>query len=69
MGGRILYGKNDLSLFASGTIADATPFSGVRLEFFDKSYRVNTRLVGEFNFDNAIAAVAVCKFSGSTQSL
>lgn len=61
---RILYGKNDASLFASGTIANATPFLEFDWSFFDSSYRVKTNLVGEFNFDNAIAAVAVCKFFG-----
>jgi len=61
---RILYGKNDPTLFASGAIADATPFLEFDWSFFDSSYRVKTRLVGEFNFDNAIAAVAVCKFFG-----
>ena len=61
---RILYGKNDPSFFASGTIADATPFLEFDWSFFDSSYRVKTRLVGEFNFDNAIAAVAVSKFFG-----
>ncbi|WP_313380057.1 UDP-N-acetylmuramoyl-tripeptide--D-alanyl-D-alanine ligase [Proteiniphilum saccharofermentans] len=61
---RILYGKNDPSLFASGTIANATPFLEFDWSFFDSPYRVKTNLVGEFNFDNAIAAVAVCKFFG-----
>lgn len=61
---RILYGKNDPSLFASGSIANATPFLEFDWSFFDNSYRVKTRLVGEFNFDNAIAAVAVSKFLG-----
>jgi len=61
---RILYGKNDPSLFASGAIADATPFLEFDWSFFDSSYRVKTRLVGEFNFDNALAAVAVSKFFG-----
>lgn len=61
---RILYGKNDASLFASGRIADATPFLEFDWSFFDSSYRVKTNLVGEFNFENAIAAVAVCKFFG-----
>ncbi|MDY9919179.1 UDP-N-acetylmuramyl pentapeptide synthase [Proteiniphilum saccharofermentans] len=61
---RILYGKNDPSLFASGSIANATPFLEFDWSFFDNSYRVKTRLVGEFNFDNAIAAVAVSKFFG-----
>ncbi|WP_298650251.1 UDP-N-acetylmuramoyl-tripeptide--D-alanyl-D-alanine ligase [uncultured Proteiniphilum sp.] len=61
---RILYGKNDPSLFASGLIANATPFLEFDWSFFDSAYRVKTNLVGEFNFDNAIAAVAVCKFFG-----
>ncbi len=61
---RILYGKNDPTLFASGSIADATPFLEFDWSFFDSSYRVKTRLVGEYNFDNAIAAVAISKFFG-----
>lgn len=61
---RILYGRDDPSLFASGTLADATPFMEFDWRFFDRSFRVRTRLVGEYNFDNAIAAVAVCKFFG-----
>ena len=61
---RILYGKDDPSLFASGSIADTTPFLEFDWSFFDSSYRVKTHLVGEFNFDNAIAAVAISKFFG-----
>ncbi len=61
---RILYGKNDPTLFASGNLVDATPFMEFDWNFFDRSYRVKTRLVGEYNFDNAISAVAVCKFFG-----
>ncbi len=48
---RILYGKNDPTLFASGAIADATPFLEFDWSFFDSSYRVKTSLVGEYNFD------------------
>jgi UDP-N-acetylmuramoyl-tripeptide--D-alanyl-D-alanine ligase len=61
---RILYGKNDPTLFASGNLVDATPFMEFDWNFFDRSFRVKTRLVGEYNFDNAISAVAVCKFFG-----
>lgn len=61
---RILYGKNDSSLFASGVMANATPFLEFDWSFFDSSYRVKTKLVGEFNFENALAAVAVGKFFG-----
>ncbi len=61
---RILYGENDSTLFVSGSIANAAPFLEFDWSFFDSSYRVKTRLVGEFNFDNAIAAVAISKFFG-----
>lgn len=65
---RILYGKNDSSLFASGNITDATPFLEFDWSFFDNSYRVKTQLVGEYNLDNALAAVAVGKFFGVNAS-
>lgn len=61
---RILYGRDDPSLFASGTLGDATPFMAFDWRRSDRSYRVRTRLVGAYNFDNAIAAVAVCSFFG-----
>lgn len=61
---RILYGKNDSSLFASVVIAQAKPLLEFDWRFFDKSYRVKTKLVGEYNLDNALAAVAVGKFFG-----
>jgi UDP-N-acetylmuramoyl-tripeptide--D-alanyl-D-alanine ligase len=61
---RILYGRNDPSLFTSGTITAAAPFLEFEWRFFDSACRVKTSLVGEFNFDNAIAAVAVSKFFG-----
>jgi len=66
---RILYGKNDPSLFASGTIVNATPFLEFDWSFFGSSFRVKTNLVGEFNFDNAIAAVAVSKYFGINADL
>lgn len=61
---RILYGKNDESLFASGNIAIANPFLEFTWCFFDKSFYVKTHLVGEYNLDNVLAAVAVGKFFG-----
>lgn len=61
---RILYGKNDSSLFASVSIADANPFLEFYWSFFDKAYRVKTHLVGEYNLDNVMAAVTVGKFFG-----
>lgn len=61
---RILYGKNDVSLFASGDIAVANPFLEFTWSFFDKSFYVKTHLVGEYNLDNVLAAVAVGKYFG-----
>ena len=61
---RILYGRNDPSLFASVTIAESTPFLEFDWRFFDKPYRVKTHLVGEYNLDNALAAIAIGKFFG-----
>lgn len=61
---RILYGKNDSSLFASVSIAEANPFLEFYWSFFDKAYRVKTNLVGEYNLDNVMAAVTVGKFFG-----
>lgn len=61
---RILYGKNDVSLFASGNIAVANPFLEFTWSFFDRSFYVKTHLVGEYNLDNVLAGVAVGKYFG-----
>ncbi|HBX45794.1 UDP-N-acetylmuramoyl-tripeptide--D-alanyl-D-alanine ligase [Limibacterium fermenti] len=66
---RILYGKNDPSLFASGAMNQANPFLEFNWNFFDQSYLVKTKLVGEYNLDNALAAVAVGKFFGINTEL
>ncbi|HBK31025.1 MAG TPA: UDP-N-acetylmuramoyl-tripeptide--D-alanyl-D-alanine ligase [Porphyromonadaceae bacterium] len=66
---RILYGKNDPSLFASGAMNQANPFLEFNWNFFDQSYLVKTKLVGEYNLDNAWAAVAVGKFFGINTEL
>lgn len=66
---RILYGRNDPSLFASVSITESTPFLEFDWRFFDNSYRVKTQLVGEYNLDNALAAIAIGKFFGINAQL
>lgn len=61
---RILYGKGDSDLFVSGKISSENPFLEFDWSFFENSYHVKTRLVGEYNLDNALAAVAIGKFFG-----
>ena len=61
---RILYGKGDSDLFVSGKISSENPFLEFDWSFFENVYHVKTRLVGEYNLDNALAAVAIGKFFG-----
>lgn len=61
---RILYGGNNPELFVSGKLYSAHPFLEFDWNFFEHTYHVKTRLVGAFNFDNALAAVAIGKYFG-----
>jgi UDP-N-acetylmuramoyl-tripeptide--D-alanyl-D-alanine ligase len=61
---RILYGRNNSELFVSGKLYSAHPFLEFDWNFFEHTYYVKTQLVGAFNFDNALAAVAVGKYFG-----
>jgi UDP-N-acetylmuramoyl-tripeptide--D-alanyl-D-alanine ligase len=61
---RILYGRNDESLFVSGNIVVANPFLEFTWSFFDNSHYVKTRLVGNYNLDNVLAAAVIGKFFG-----
>jgi UDP-N-acetylmuramoyl-tripeptide--D-alanyl-D-alanine ligase len=61
---RILYGRNDESLFVSGNIAKSNPFLEFTWNFFDHSFYVKTHLVGDYNLDNVLAAAAIGKFFG-----
>ncbi|MDR1516600.1 MAG: UDP-N-acetylmuramoyl-tripeptide--D-alanyl-D-alanine ligase [Dysgonamonadaceae bacterium] len=61
---RLLYGKSDSELFASGHITSENPFLEFEWCFFENSYRVKTHLVGEYNLDNALAAIAIGKYFG-----
>ncbi len=61
---RILYGRNNPELFVSGKLYSAHPFLEFDWNFFEHTYHVKTQLVGAFNFDNALAAVAIGKYFG-----
>ncbi|MDO5665036.1 MAG: UDP-N-acetylmuramoyl-tripeptide--D-alanyl-D-alanine ligase [Bacteroidia bacterium] len=61
---RILYGRDNPDLFVSGTLSAETPFLYFDWNFFEHPHRVKTRLVGEYNLDNALAAAAIGKYFG-----
>lgn len=61
---RMLYGRDDSSLFVSGTLSAETPFLNFDWNFFEHPHKVRTLLVGEYNLDNALAAAAIGKYYG-----
>lgn len=61
---RMLYGRDDSSLFVSGTLSAETPFLNFDWNFFEHPHKVRTHLVGEYNLDNALAAAAIGKYYG-----
>lgn len=61
---RILYGRDNPELFVSGTLSAETPFLHFDWNFFEHPNRVKTHLVGEYNLDNALAAVSIGKYYG-----
>lgn len=65
---RILYGKDNRELFASGHISTNNPFLEFDWNFFEHTHHVKTMLVGEYNFDNALAAIAIGKYFGINAS-
>ena len=58
------FGKADPSLFVSGSILSNYPYLEFEWNFFEKSNRVKTHLVGAYNLDNALAAIAIGCFFG-----
>ena len=61
---RILYGRGNSDLFVSGRITSGDPFLEFEWRFFENTYHVATHLVGEYNLDNALAAIAFGKYFG-----
>lgn len=58
------YGKDNPSLFVSGSIVSNYPYLEFEWSFFDNKHRVKTNLVGDYNMDNALAAITVGSFFG-----
>ena len=61
---RVLYGRNNPDLFASGSLSSENPFLEFDWNFFEHTHHVKTHLVGEYNLDNALAAAAIGKYFG-----
>lgn len=60
---RILYGQSDGN-YLIGKNCGAHPFLELELTDQNKTIKIKTHLVGKYNFDNALAAAAICKFFG-----
>lgn len=59
----IYYGKND-NLFVRGRVLANDPYLTFAWQFSKNDHIVKTHLIGEYNFSNALAAVAVGKYFG-----
>lgn len=59
----VTYGT-DPDAFLRGRVIGNNPFIELEWTFLDHSYRVQTNLIGEYNFSNVMAAIAVGKFLG-----
>lgn len=58
------YGKDNLSLFVSGSIVSNYPYFDLEWQFADKKHRAKTHLVGDYNMDNVLAAITISSFFG-----
>lgn len=59
-----VYGKDDSSLFVSGTILSNYPYLEFEWQFFEHKHQVKTQLTGSYNMDNALAAITIASFFG-----
>ena len=58
------YGVGNASLFVSGSIVSNYPYLDFEWRFFDNKHQVKTHLVGDYNIDNALAAITIGSFFG-----
>lgn len=58
------YGKDDPSLFVSGFVLSNYPYLDFEWNFYDNKHHVKTHLVGDYNMDNALAAITIGSFFG-----
>lgn len=59
----VTYGTSP-DAFLRGKVVSNNPFIEIEWTFLDNTFRVQTNLIGEYNFSNVMAAVAVGKFLG-----
>jgi len=64
----IEYGTDE-GLFVVGEIISSDPYLVFKWKFSKHPHIVNTRLIGEYNLSNALAAIAVGKYFGVKSSL
>ncbi len=62
---KVLYGTEN-SLFVSGNVSGSSPFVSLEWKCKEGSYSVHTHLIGAYNLDNILAAVAIGCFFGIT---
>lgn len=53
------FGKDDASLYVSGSILSNYPYLEFEWSYLANKYRVKTHLVGDYNMDNALAAITI----------
>lgn len=58
------YGKDDSSLFVSGSVTSSYPYLELEWQFSEVKRRVKTNLVGDYNMDNVLAAITIGSFFG-----
>ncbi len=58
------YGRDDASLFVSGSVVSNYPYLEFNWQFADNKHSVKTHLVGGYNLDNVLAAIAVGSLFG-----
>ena len=58
------YGRDDSTLFLSGSVVSNYPYLEFDWHFFGNNHRAKTHLIGGYNMDNALAAIAIGSFFG-----
>lgn len=64
----IYYGMED-DLFVSGKVLSISPYLEFEWKFGSKKNKVKTKLIGEYNLPNVLAAIIVSKYMGVKSSL
>ena len=60
-----VYGRGySSSHFVSGSILSSYPYLEFEWQFFENKHQVKTRLIGNYNLDNALAAITIGSFFG-----